>query len=250
MKLSIFRNERDAAHALAEDLASTVARNPRLVVGLATGRTPLPLYARLAELYEQGRLDVSEITTFNLDEFWQLPPTHPGSFRAYMERHVFSRLRITPRQIRFLDGLAADAGAECRRYEDAIRTAGGLDVQILGIGANGHIGFNEPATALHPRTHLAELKAQTRRANAVFFEGDHSRVPVRALCMGMATIFGARRLVLVAMGRGKAKAVQAMVQGPVTTRVPASLLQLHPAVDVVLDEAAAERLDPATVLPG
>jgi glucosamine-6-phosphate deaminase len=238
----VFRNEREAAAAVADGLASAVARDPAIVLGFATGRTPLPLYARLADLHGQGRLDCSRVTTFNLDEFWRLPSSHPGSYRAYMDRHVFSRLGIAARQVRFLDGMAADPERECQRYEDEIRSAGGLGVQILGIGANGHIGFNEPGSALSAHTHLATLMAQTRRANAVFFSGDAAQVPAQALSMGMGTILSARRVILIAMGRGKARAVQSMVQGPLTTRLPASFLQLHPAVDVVLDEAAAERL--------
>ena len=242
MKLIVYRNEREASAATAEELASAIVRHPAMVLGLPTGRTPLPLYARLAELREQRHFDASRVTTFNLDEFWRLPASHPGSYRAYMERHVFSRLAIAAGQVGFLDGMAPDAETECLQYERAIRAAGGLDVLILGIGTNGHIGFNEPGASLRARTHLAALKPQTRRANAVFFEGDASKVPGQALCMGMGTILGARRIILMAFGRGKSKAIQGMVQGPVTTRLPASFLQLHADVDVVLDEGAAERL--------
>jgi glucosamine-6-phosphate deaminase len=159
-----------------------------------------------------------------------------------MERHLFGHVRIARSRIHFLDGMAPDAEAECARYERAIAEAGGIDVQILGIGANGHIGFNEPATVLQARAHRVRLKPQTRRANATFFGNDAALVPEEALSMGMATILHARRIILVATGRGKGRAVERTIAGPLTTRVPASFLQVHPNVEVVVDEAAAERL--------
>ncbi|MCL4811023.1 MAG: glucosamine-6-phosphate deaminase [Vicinamibacteraceae bacterium] len=240
MKLTVFRHEREAAAVLADRIAAEVAANPALVLGLATGRTPVPLYQRLVDLYRRRGIDFSRVTTFNLDEFWGLGPDHPGSYRAYMQRHLFAHVNIDPARVHFLNGLAPDAERECARYERAIAEAGGIDLQVLGIGGNGHIGFNEPAGALNARTHLAVLKPQTRRANASFFGNDASRVPADALSMGMATILQSRTVVLVAMGRGKRRAVERMVHGPLTTRVPASFLQLHPQVEVLLDEAAAE----------
>lgn len=242
MKLVVHRNERDAAQAVAERLAGEMRVRPQLVLGLATGRTPIPLYQRLVSLAAQGRADFGAVSTFNLDEFWRLPPDHPGSYRAFMARHLFGHVRIPSANIHFLDGMARDAAEECARYERAIAAAGGIDVQVLGIGANGHIGFNEPAGTLHARTHLASLKAQTRRANATFFADDAAAVPAQALSMGMATILQARAIVLVASGRGKGRAIERMVNGPLTTRLPASFLQVHPDVEIVLDEAAAERL--------
>jgi glucosamine-6-phosphate deaminase len=193
-------------------------------------------------MHARGRIDLSAVTTFNLDEFWRLPPDHPGSYHAYMERHLFGHVRIARPRIHFLDGMAPDPDAECARYERAIAEAGGIDVQILGIGANGHIGFNEPATVLQARAHRVRLKPQTRRANATFFGNDAALVPEEALSMGMATILHARRIILVATGRGKGRAVERTIAGPLTTRVPASFLQVHPNVEVVVDEAAAERL--------
>ena len=242
MKLTVFRNEREAVLGVAESLAAAVRANPALVLGLATGRTPIPLYRQLVAMHARGRIDLSAVTTFNLDEFWGLPPDHPGSYHAYMERHLFGHVRIARSRINFLDGMAPDAEAECARYERAIAEAGGIDVQILGIGANGHIGFNEPATVLHARAHRVRLKQQTRRANATFFGNDAALVPEEALSMGMATILHARRIILIATGRGKGRAVERTIAGPLTTRVPASFLQVHANVEVVVDEAAAERL--------
>lgn len=242
MKLTVFRNEREAVLGVAESLAAAVRANPGLVLGLATGRTPIPLYRQIVAMHARGRIDLSALTTFNLDEFWRLPPDHPGSYHAYMERHLFGHVRIARSRINFLDGMAPDAEAECARYERAIAEAGGIDVQILGIGANGHIGFNEPAAALHARAHRVRLKPQTRRANATFFGNDAALVPEEALSMGMATILHARRIILVATGRGKGRAVERTIAGPLTTRLPASFLQVHSNAEVVVDEAAAERL--------
>lgn len=245
MRLVVHRSQRDVAHAVAQRLVAELEGRPSLVLGLATGRTPIPIYQRLSALAGQGRVDFTRAATFNLDEFWRLPAEHPGSYRAFMARHLFGHVRIPPARIHFLDGMARDAAEECARYERAIAAAGGIDVQILGIGANGHIGFNEPAVALQARTHLATLKPQTRRANATFFGDDATAVPEQALSMGMATILQARSVVLIATGRGKGRAVERMVNGPLTTRLPASFLQVHHDVEVVLDEAAAERLTSA-----
>jgi glucosamine-6-phosphate deaminase len=235
VKLTVFRNERDAADAVADRIARDLRERPALVLGLPTGRTPVLLYRRLVALHASGQLDLSRA-------FWRVPPDHPASYRAYMERHLFGHVGIARSQTHFLDGMAPEAAAECERYENAIAAAGGIDIQVLGIGANGHIGFNEPAVSLQARTHKATLKPQTRRANATFFENDAARVPPEALSMGMATILRARSIILLAMGRGKGRAVERLVNGPLTTRLPASFLQIHTDVEVVIDEAAAERL--------
>jgi glucosamine-6-phosphate deaminase len=242
VKLTVFRHERDAADALAQRIAAALAARPDLVLGLATGRTPIPLYQRLVGLHREGAADFREATTFNLDEFWGLGPAHPGSYRAYMERHLFSHVNVRPERVHFLDGLAQDPAIECTRYERAIEQAGGIALQVLGIGANGHIGFNEPAGTLHASTHLARLKPQTRRANATFFGNDADRVPAMALSMGMGTILRARSIVLMAIGRGKRRAVAGTVNGMLSTRVPASFLQVHPDVELLIDEAAAEQV--------
>lgn len=244
MKITIFENERVLARTLAVQIAATLGQRPALVLGLATGRTPIRLYHELGTLHAHGQADFSRATTFNLDEFLGIPPGHPGSYRVFMQEHLFSRVNLPPEQIHFLDGSAPDPVAECERYEAAIAAAGGVDLQILGIGTNGHIGFNEPARALEPRTHRVTLKTSTRRANAGLFGGNVESVPDEALSMGMASILHARRIVLMATGKAKAKCVNRLVRGPIDTRMPASFLQLHRDVELVLDRAAASVLNP------
>lgn len=193
-------------------------------------------------MHAAGTITFASASTFNLDEFVGIDGAHPGSFRQFMERHLFSGLDARPERIHFLSGTAPDPDAECAAYEDAIARAGGIDLQILGIGANGHIGFNEPADALEARTHRVRLLDSTRRDNAAQFGGDKSRVPTEALTMGVGTIFGAREIILVATGSDKARCIERTVHGPVTTHLPASILQLHRHVEVLVDRAAAARL--------
>lgn len=241
-RVQIFPNDRAAARALARRIVAALAENPRLVLGLPTGKTPVSFYHELASIAAAGHADFSHATTFNLDEFLGVAPSHPGSYRQYMEQHLFSRVNLRPEAINFLDGSASDPAAECARYERAIAEAGGIDIQILGIGTNGHIGFNEPAPELQSRTHRVTLRPETRRSNAALFHGDSHAVPAEALSMGMATILQARAIVLLATGRSKASCVGRLVSGPITTALPASFLQLHHDVDVMVDEAAAESL--------
>lgn len=233
------------AQALARDLAARVIRaierQPSIVLGLPTGRTPQPFYAALRAQSAGAATDWSRVRTFNLDEFVGLDVDSPGSYRAYMERELFESVRMAGEHIGFPDGRAADLDAECDRYERAIAAAGGIDLMVLGIGANGHIGFNEPAPGLHARTHRARLEAGTRASNAELFGGDVGLVPVEALSMGMATILRSRAVVMIATGSEKAEAVERMLRGPITTALPASFLQLHPDVTVMLDLAARPR---------
>ena len=238
MKIQRFDHEEALAATLGERLLDRVARAPRLVLGLPAGRTPLALYRALRERTARDLVDWSRVRTFNLDEFAGLGGRDAGSYRAVMDAELFSHLPIDPANIGMLDGRAPDLAAECRRYEAAIAAAGGIDIQILGIGANGHIGFNEPAGELHAHTHVATLQPATRDANAVLFGGDPDRVPARALSMGMATILGAREIVMIATGEEKAECVAGMINGLITTRLPASFLQVHPRVTVMLDQGA------------
>jgi glucosamine-6-phosphate deaminase len=238
LRVRVFAAPERAARALANEIAAAVAAHPRIVLGLPTGRTPIPLYRAMAGLCRNGRLDLSRATTFNLDEFLGLEGDDPGSYRAFMQAHLFDHVNLSPRRIHFLNGAASDPARECARYEQAIRRAGGLDLLILGLGANGHIGFNEPAPQLVPWTHRTRLTAATRAANAGLFGGRVSDVPREALSMGMATILHARRIVMIATGAEKARAVSAMLHGPLTPRVPASFLQLHHNAEVWLDRAA------------
>lgn len=236
----MFPSERGVARALAERLVTAIAANPRIVLGLPTGRTPVLFYRELDLLRMDERIDFSQVVTFNLDEFLGLAPSDPGSYRAFMDRHLFSRVSISPDRVHFLDGGTSDPVAECARYERAIEEAGGIDLQILGIGTNGHIGFNEPAGELQSRTHRVALKPETRRSNAALFGGDASKVPAEALSMGMATILGARSIVLLATGKSKASSVERVVNGPITTELPASFLQLHGDAELMVDEAAGK----------
>jgi glucosamine-6-phosphate deaminase len=237
-----FEDEEALSSALAGHVLETIVARPALVLGLPTGRTPLGLYRELRERSGGDRINWSQVRTFNLDEFAGLAPSNPNSYRAYMQSELFDHVSIDPAHVGFLNGAAPDLLEECRRYEDAIAAAGGIDLQILGIGANGHIGFNEPADGLCVFTHVAELEQESRQANAQRFGGDWTNVPARALSMGMATILNARAIVLIATGTEKAGAVHGMIKGLITTRLPASLLQVHPRVTVMLDAAASGRL--------
>ena len=240
-RISIFPDEQGVAREVASRIVDALDAKPALVLGLPTGRTPLRLYEELRRLAGEGRADFSRVTTFNLDEFHGIPSAHPGSYRSFMQRHLFDHVNIDPANINFLDG-TRPADDECCRYEAAIAAAGGLDLLILGIGTNGHIGFNEPADGLHARTHRVTLKPETRRSNAALFGGDADAVPTEALSMGMGTILDAKSAVLIATGERKASCIEQLVTGPITTQLPASFLQLHRDVEIVLDEAAARRL--------
>ena len=257
MTIQRFDDEDALAAALATRVLAAIVANPELVLGLPTGRTPLAFYRELRErsggpsrrprrsrATSRGgnRIDWSQVRTFNLDEFVGVDGSDPGSYRAFMQAELFDHVSIDPANIDMLDGKAPDLKAECRRYDAAITDAGGIDLQILGIGANGHIGFNEPADGLCAHTHIAELERKTREANAQLFGGDWTTVPERALSMGMATILGARNIIMMATGAEKADAVRAMVEGLITTQLPASFLQVHPRVTVMLDGAASRRL--------
>lgn len=236
MILERFSSEWALAADLARRLIRSIQQQPGLVLGLPTGRTPLALYAELVRLSASEAVDWSTIHTFNLDEFVGLGHGDPGSYRSFMDQRLFRHVNMPPDHIGFLDGRAVDLAAECARYETAITAAGGIDLMILGIGANGHIGFNEPAAALAARTHRAVLDEETRAGNALWFGGALDRVPREAVTMGMATILGARTIILIATGEAKTDAVNAMLAGSVTTRVPASFLQLHSQVTVMVDE--------------
>jgi len=242
VKVHILKSEAAVALAVATRVTRLLATRPAAVLGLPTGNTPIRLYAELRRRHRLGQIDFSKASTFNLDEFWGLPWAHPASYRAFMDEHLFQHVNLSPRRIHFLNGMANSADVECARYETAIQRAGGLDLLILGIGTNGHIGFNEPAPSLTADTHLARLAPATRRSNAYLFNGRQSAVPPEALSMGVGTILRSRAVILIATGASKVDAVRAAVHGQVTPRMPASLLQLHRDVELVLDYAAAAGL--------
>lgn len=240
MRVLICNDEASAAERAADLLCDTVTERPRAVLGLATGGTMEPVYALLRERLAGGVLDLSKVTTFNLDEYVGLAGDHPQSYRAAMRHLLFDAAGLGPDRARLPDGTAADPAAEARAYDAAIMAAGGIDLQLLGIGGNGHIGFNEPTSSLGSRTRVKTLTDETRRANARFF-ADGETIPRFAITMGIATVLDARACVLLATGTKKAKAVAAAIEGPLSASCPASALQLHPAATMILDpEAAAE----------
>ncbi|MEN9470441.1 MAG: Glucosamine-6-phosphate deaminase [Verrucomicrobiota bacterium] len=237
MEIIIQPDPESAAKSAARIFIKTIQANPKAVLGLATGSTPLPLYRELIA----AKLDWSGITTFNLDEYTGIGPGHPQSYHSFMSEHLFQHVNINPARIHIPDGLALDPEASCRNYEEKIRESGGIDLQLLGIGSDGHIGFNEPTSSLASRTRIKTLTERTRRDNARFF-GSPQEVPLHVITMGIGTILETRRVVLLATGAGKADAIAGAVEGPVTAMNPASALQLHERAVICLDEAAASKL--------
>ena len=239
----IIRPTADAAAGLVAALvASSLRQRPRLVLGFATGRTMERVYALLAHEHRTAALSFAAVTTFNLDEYIGLPPASPDSYRHYMNEKLFRHIDVDPARTFLPDGNAADLDAECAAYERRIAESGGIDLQLLGIGGVGHIGFNEPLSALFSRTRVKALSPQTIAQNAVMFGGDASRVPRRAITMGVGTILDCRRCILLATGHEKAEIIAKAVEGPVTSMISASALQLHRRCTVVVDEAAASSL--------
>lgn len=232
----------DVGRAVARRVVEALRRTPDLVLGLPTGRTPLDVYAELRRLYAAGEVDFSRATAFLIDEFVGLGNSEAGSFRRQLGEQLLSVVNFDEARIHSLVGLSDDDDAECRRYEDAIAAAGGLGLLLLGIGSNGHIGFNEPGRTLVSRTHRVTLLESTRRDNAGLFGGDLTRVPAKALSMGLATILRAEAILLIATGQHKSAVVERMIRGPLSTELPASFLQLHRHVEVYLDQAAASAL--------
>jgi glucosamine-6-phosphate deaminase len=226
---------RDAAQFVIE----TILSKPDSRLGLPTGQTPLGMYAELARRHREENIDFSQLRTFNLDEYAGLPAQHPKSYHAYMRANFFSGVNVLPDNIDIPNGAAAvDAAAECARYERAIREAGGLDLLVAGVGANGHIAFNEPGSSFSSRTRLVSLSPETIANALPHFAGD-SEVPRQAITVGIGTILEARRILVIAAGSRKADAVKRALQGPVSESLPASALQLHSDVTAILDKAAA-----------
>jgi glucosamine-6-phosphate deaminase len=214
-----------------------IQTNPRAVLGLATGGTPVGVYEQVVKDYDRGLVNFKGVTTFNLDEYVGLPEDHPESYHSYMNQHLFRHINIPAGQIHIPNGNAADLEAECRAYDETIADAGQIDLQLLGLGHNGHIGFNEPAHALIRGTHIVDLAEETLKANARFFDSIDD-VPKQALTMGVGTILKAKMIVLIVRGADKAEIVHRALTGPITTDVPASLLQTHPHLVVLLDQEA------------
>ena len=240
MKVVVVANFDSMSAEVAKIVYGQIGKKPHSVLGLATGSSPLGVYKLLVEYHKMGT-DFSKVTTFNLDEYVGLRPDHPQSYRWYMEENFFSKVNIKKEQTFIPNGVAEDLEAECLRYEDLIKQAGGIDLQLLGIGSNGHIGFNEPGSEFGTITRVVDLAESTIKDNSRFFESI-DEVPTQAISMGIKTIMQAKEIILMASGGSKADAIYAAVYGPVTTEVPASVLQLHPAATLVVDQAAASKL--------
>lgn len=241
MDVVILPSAADVATYAADVVAAQIAAKPATVLGVATGSSPVGIYRELARRRAEEALELARLTCFALDEYVGLAPGHPRSYATYLEREIARPFRLPPSRVRVPDGSRQDLERTCQEYEEAIAGAGGIDLQILGIGTNGHIGFNEPISSLSSRTRVAALSAQTRADNARFFDRPDD-VPTHCLTQGLGTILEARQVLLVAQGERKAAAVAAAVEGPVAARCPASVLQFHPRTTLVLDEAAASGL--------
>ena len=241
----IVQPDSQAASRIASRIISRLIREKtRPVLGLATGNTPLQVYKELIRMHREEGLSFAGVTTFNLDEYVGLSPDHPSSFHAFMARNLFDHIDVPRESIHIPDGQAKDIPGFCRRYEEDIRSSGGIDLQVLGIGTDGHIGFNEPSSSLASRTRIKTLTAQTRRDNASSFGGEE-HVPYHCITMGVGTILDSRMCLLLAFGKKKARAVAAACEGPVTAMVPASALQMHPRAVVIVDREAASGLERA-----
>ena len=241
MKIYVADDYQKMSRQAANILSAHVILKPDCVLGLATGSTPIGMYKQLVDWYNKGDLDFSQVKSVNLDEYVGLAPTHDQSYRYFMQTNLFDHVNIDPANTNVPNGLAEDPEAECRRYNQVIRDLGGIDVQVLGMGHNGHIGFNEPEEAFELETHVVNLTESTIKANARFFASE-DEVPKKAMTMGIKSIMQARQILVVVSGEDKADIVKRAFTGPVTPNVPASILQMHPNVVLVGDKAALSKL--------
>ena len=237
MKVIVTKNYDEMSKQAAEIMAEIVKGNPECVLGLATGSTPVGMYKVLVEKYNAGELDFSKVQSVNLDEYYPITPDNDQSYRYFMNENLFDKVNINKANTSVPDGTAEDVEKFCREYEAKIDALGGIDVQVLGIGRNGHIGFNEPDGELFRHTHLTALTPDTNEANSRFFASE-DEVPKHALTMGVQSVFKARKILLLASGKNKAEAIKAMLEGKITTACPATLLCLHNDVTVICDEDA------------
>ncbi|MGM0419991.1 MAG: glucosamine-6-phosphate deaminase [Bacillota bacterium] len=241
MRLEIVKDYNQLSKKAARFAAGMIEINPQTVLGLPTGSTPLGFYQELCRFHQEEGLDFSLASTFNLDEYIGLSREHDRSFYQYLQQNFLQEVNLQAKNISFLDGNLDDWKQECRLYEEKIKKAGGIDLMVLGIGRNGHIGFNEPAEELHAYTHRVKLSPQTVEANSRFFDSKED-VPKEALTMGVGTILQADQILLLANGNSKARAIEKLLDGKITTEFPASLLHTHPAVTIIIDQEAADRI--------
>ena len=239
MRIIITENYNDMSNVATDIIAAQLILNPDSVLGLATGSTPTGMYEGLVKLYNDGRIDFKDVVTFNLDEYCGLPDENDQSYHYFMDKNLLSKVNVAPENINIPSGVADDMEKTCVQYDEKIQSFGGTDIQVLGIGVNGHIGFNEPGDVFVGETHIIDLDETTIEANARFFEKKDD-VPKQAITMGMKSIMSAGRILLMASGSGKAKAIYDAIKGPITPLVPASILQLHEDVIVVVDKEAAK----------
>ena len=241
MEVIIERSPKEVGITTANMIADSILRKPGLVLGLATGSTPLETYRELVRKHKEGGLDFSKVVTFNLDEYLGLPPTHEQSYHRFMYENLFGHVNINPMNVHVPSGLALDPDKFCESYEADMKNAGGVDVQLLGIGRDGHIGFNEPGSSLGSRTRVKTLTRETIEDNARFFS-NQAEVPRFAITMGVGTVMDAKKVLLVATGKSKADVIAVAVEGAITASVTASVLQLHPDTIFIIDEEAAGKL--------
>lgn len=237
MRVIVCNDYNEMSNEAAKIVASQMVLKPDCILGLATGSTPIGLYDRLVEMNKAGEIDFSDVTSFNLDEYYPISPDNNQSYRYFMNEHLFSRVNIDISRTHVPNGMAEDPDSECKSYEKMIDNAGGVDLQILGIGQNGHIGFNEPDEKLYTDTHLTGLTENTIEANSRFF-ASKDEVPTKALTMGMSSILKAKKIILLASGKSKAAVVAELLGGMVSTSVPATLLNLHSDVVLICDREA------------
>ncbi len=241
MEVIVKETYEEMSRLAAELIADVIRRKPRAVIGLATGSTPLGTYKELIRMHKQDGVDFSRVTTFNLDEYVGLAHDHLQSYHYFMWENLFKHINVNPRNVHIPDGTAKDIPGFCRLYEEQMVKAGGIDVQLLGIGVNGHIAFNEPGSSLGSRTRVKTLDERTRQDNARFFR-NMNEVPKYAITIGIGTIMNARQLILLANGAGKADAILRTCEGPITAMVPATIVQLHPKATIIVDKLAASKL--------
>ncbi len=237
MKLLLCKTYEEISKKAAEIIAELVKSNPDCTLGLATGSTPIGMYSELIKKHQGGELDFSGVTTFNLDEYYPISPKNEQSYRYFMNENLFSKINVDEKNINIPCGDAEDPAKECEEYEKKLADHGAVDIQVLGIGQNGHIGFNEPDEYLFASTHITDLTESTIEANSRFFESKDD-VPTKALTMGMGTILGAKKIILLANGKSKHDAIKALLDDRITTDIPATFLKLHSDVILICDEEA------------
>ncbi len=241
MNIHIFDNANQVGLAAANLFAAQILQKPQSVLGLATGSSPIETYQHLISFYKQGALDFSKITTFNLDEYVGIPQDHPASYHAFMDENLFNFVNMDKSRVHVPNGNASDLPAECTQYDQAIENAGGIDMQLLGIGQNAHIGFNEPDRLFTYGCHVVKLAQSTIDANKRFFNHE-SEVPREAVSLGIGTIMNAKKIVLIATGKSKAQAIAASVKSDIDPAIPGSILRAHPHVTILIDKEAASLL--------